>query len=612
MYGLLPYEKIKKIMSEQKKTYNQTRLWKSILNYASIYSFTIAILLSINYFQINRADPINTKVIPALVERLNQNPADETLRNEIREFDLLVRKAYFTNQWQLRFGSYLLLTGILVCVIAILMLDSSKNKFNPITDNADKRLFHIQKKARKWITIGGVALTGVALILAYLTHKQIGSKFNATTSTNNTIDTESIQTYSNSFTQIDTVTIDNDTTISGTQKENILISLAYPTDAMKSNFPSFRGAGGNGIVYQKNYPTSWDGASGKQIKWKTSIPLPGFNSPIVWGNRVFLAGANNSKQEIYCFNTKNGKLLWAAEVKKINGAPEKSPKVTDDTGYSAPSLTTDGVLVFAIFANGNIVAFDMNGKKVWGRNLGLPENHYGHSSSLYIVDNKLIIQYDQKKSAAIMALDITTGNTLWSTPRSVKISWASPVIVNTGKRIEILLIADPYVASYDPSTGKELWKIKCTSGEVGPSVSYANGLVFALNDYAKLVAIKLGLEPSILWESTDYLSDVPSPIATENFLIIATSFGEIACYNPKTGDLYWTHNFEVGSYSSPMLVGDQVYFLDKNGTMHIFKLNKEFILVSEPKLGEKTFCTPAFANQYIYIRAGNKLYCIGK
>jgi len=66
-----------------------------------------------------------------------------------------------------------------------------------------------------------------------------------------------------------------------------------------------------------------------------------------------------------------------------------------------------------------------------------------------------------------------------------KISWASPVVVNTGAQTEILIAADPDVSSYNPITGKENWKINCIFGEVGPSVGYSNGIVYAVNEYAK-------------------------------------------------------------------------------------------------------------------------------
>ncbi len=601
------------MIKEFKQNNGQTSFWKAIMIIVGVFSFAVCILLIANYFQINRADPVNTTVINSLVERLNQNPGDQSLRNEIREFDLLARKAYFTNQWQIRFGGYLFLAGVILFIISLLMFDSLTKKVEPVAYPLENKLVSTQKNARKWISIGGIILVIVTLAAAFLTHKEIGNKFAQKIILVDKLNiSDSIQHNSGKIETSDTTKQRSVSPVADSSQATVANSTEYPTAAMKCNFPSFRGPGGNGIAYQKNIPESWDGGSGKNIKWKTAIPLAGYNSPVVWGNKIFLTGADGSKQEVYCFDKNSGTIIWTAVVKGIKGSPDKSPKVTENTGYSAPSVTTDGEKVYAVFANGDIVALDMRGKNVWSRNLGVPDNHYGYSSSLVLFEDKIIVQYDQRSSANILALSTKTGITIWSTPRKVRISWSSPVIVNTGSRIEILLIADPCVASYDPLTGKELWKINCTSGEVGPSVAYANGIVFAVNEYAKLAAIQIGDQPKILWENNDYLSDVPSPVATDKYLIMATSYGEVACYNPKTGDLYWHHDFGTGSYSSPILVGEKVYLMDKKGVMHIFKTDKTFNLIGESALGENTDCTPAFADGKIFIRAGNNLYCIGK
>lgn len=589
-------------------TQSQARFWKSVMIFAALFSFIIAVLLIVNYFQINRYDPVNSKVINKLTERLNQNPNDQALRNEIREFDLLARKAYFTNQWQIRFGGYLLLAGILLTIIAALMFDSFTKKINPVHENPENKLLNIQQKARKWISIAGIFIAIVALSLAFLTHKKIGNRDDNSKLTESTVQNEiSAKTDSESESELDTISTNNTDSVANSK------SFTFFSAEHKSNFSSFRGVGGNGIVYQTNIPTSWDGASGKNILWKAPIPLPGYNSPIIWADKVYVAGANPTRQEVYCYDLNTGKLVWTLKLTNVKGAPAKAPKVTDDTGNSAPTLCTDGEKVYAIFSNGNIVAVDTSGQQVWAKNLGVPENHYGYASSLNLIDNKVIVQFDDKKSSSLMALSTKDGNPIWKTNRDVKISWASPIIVKVENAFEIITSSDPYMIAYNPSNGKELWRIKAVGGEVGPSPAYADGVAFAVNDYSRLVAIKVGALPEVLWESSDFMSDAPSPVATKDYLILVTSYGSVACYNAKTGDLYWDHDFGVGSYSSPILVGDKVYLIDKNGTTHIFKADKTFKLVSEPKIPGKNVCsTPAFVNGKIVIRAGNTMWCVGK
>jgi len=636
---------------DKKPTEANVKLWKGIAIFAGIFSFVICFLIIANYVQINRIDPVNVQTINALVQRLHENPGDSLLREQIRELDLLARKAYFTTQWQIRTGGYMLIAGVALFVMALQVIIAARRKYPVVSSQLTESYLFNQKNARKWIAIGGIAMVAIALVLAFITHNELENNLllalnpqsnqepvpenkmslkipddavsgsmvgNPTETEVPDLKNKSQDTNDNQNSAIDTFVKNRqteqnpqgatpDNKKAATSETNKIASV----EDLRKNFPSFRGPGGLGIAYQKDIPTSWDGASGQNILWKTKIPLSGFNSPIIWDDKIFLTGADSKKKEVYCIDRNSGKILWTTVVNNIPGSPDTSPKVTDDTGHAAPGMATDGQQVYAVFSDGDVIALDMNGVRVWAKNLGIPKNHYGYASSLITCNDKLIIQYDQGNGAKVMALSSNTGDELWSTPRKVKISWASPVLASVKGQTEIILVADPLVAGYDPETGAERWTIKGVTGEVGPSAAFSDGIVFVTNEYSKLLAIKPGEKTEKLWESDEYLSDVPSPVATADLLFLATSYGLVACYDTKTGNKYWKHEFDNGSYSSPMIAENKVYLLDKTGVMHIFKAEKEFEAVGDPALGEKSVCTPAFSNGRIFLRTQNNLFCIG-
>jgi outer membrane protein assembly factor BamB len=588
-------------------------LWKRIAIIAGIFSLVICILLIANYIQINKADPVNMSVIKTLTDRLYQNPNDNQLREEIRVLDLLSRKAYFTDKWQIRTGGYLVLAGISIVIIALQIIILGRKRNPGLTDEVQENITLSQKKARRWIIIGGASILVSGIVFAYFSQNDLKYKFSG--SVNNLIINQKDSSGNNNQqtpvnTNADTINAEASEQPSIMAKKDSIVESNGLNN--NDNYPNFRGPGGNGKATQKNIPLSWNGQSGHNILWKTEIPLSGYNSPVIWGNKIFLTGANNSKREIYCIDKNSGKILWTNSLEKIAGSPVQAPKVSAETGLAAPTAATDGTGVFAIFANGDITGVDMMGKTLWAENLGDPQNHYGHSSSLMIYKNMVIVQFDQRNSPKLIALSVKTGKTVWSTNRPVKLSWSSPIIVNTGKRTEIILDSEPYVASYNPDNGAELWKIDCISGEVGPSLTYANGIVFSVNDYSKLSAIQLGNQPKIIWENTDFLSDIPSPVATEKYLFLVTSFGTVVCYDAINGTKYWQKEFSNSIYSSPVIADNRVYLLDRTGIMHIFKADKEYVSLGEPVLGEKSACTPAFSNGRIYLRGDKNLFCIGK
>jgi len=452
------------------------------------------------------------------------------------------------------------------------------------------------------------------LLLDFLTHNELGKTLERTAKTSSSPIDSTQPLTENIPATIDSTFAKDSSSIAGKDSTSLTQSMdGFPTQQeIIANSPSFRGPGGYGTVSQRGFPTSWNGVGGKNIKWKTKIPLPGYNSPVVWNDKIFLSGANATKRVVYCFELNSGKILWQTIVDNIPGSSVTAPKVNGETGFAAPTLTTDGRRVYAIFANGDLIALDFEGKKVWAKSLGLPKNHYGHSSSLVMFHDLLIVQFDQSGNTNVMAFAGKTGEQVWKTSRDVKISWSSPIVVNTGKQTEALLVAEPFVISYNPATGKELWRFNCISGEVGPSLAYADGVVYSVNDYSKLAAVQVGTSPKLLWESDEYLSDIPSPVATSKYVFLPTSYGMMICYDAKTGEKYWEKDFATPTYASPMIADGNIFQMDKKGVMHIFKADKTYTSISESPLGEGSVCTPAFVRGKIIIRGDKNLYCIGK
>jgi outer membrane protein assembly factor BamB len=560
---------------------NKAVLWYNIAKRSAVVAAVLAGILSVlmvaNYIQTKSVDPLNSQAISQLMTELKQNPDDTVLIEQIRALDLLARKAYFTHQWQIRTGSYLLFAFVLILLLALKYMRSLEIRLPDLTQEPEpENEWESRLKSRKYILYGGLGVVLLAFVLGVL-----------------------------SQTELDKIGV--------FQQGETRGAPDYPgIDEIRENWPGFRGPEGIGWAYHTDVPTEWDGPSGKNILWKIPIVHPGYNSPIIWGKKIFLSGADRRTQVVYCIDADTGEILWQVELNDVPGSPERKPQVTEDTGFAAPTMTTDGSRVFALFATGDIVCLDFDGNRIWAKNLGVPENHYGHSSSLITYQDLLLVQYDQNTGGRLLALRTPSGDLVYDQPREVEISWASPILVNTGKRDELVLNANPFVMSHDPRTGQELWRVRCMLGEIAPSPAYADGMVFAVNDYARLAGIKLGESAEMVWEYIDDLSEVSSPLASKDFLFMAASYGTVTCFDNKTGERLWLEDFEEGFYSSPILVGDHVYLMDMSGATYVFEAGKEYRLVSRNELGENAMSIPAFMHGRIYIRGTKNLYCIQK
>lgn len=385
-------------------------------------------------------------------------------------------------------------------------------------------------------------------------------------------------------------------------------------DTMRLNWPNFRGPGGYGVAHFTNAPTKWDFETGTAIRWKTDVPL-GTNSPVIWGDRLFISGADEVARTVYCHDTETGELVWKRTLETFSGTPDGPPSATEETGFAAPTLAVHGDQVFAIFANADIASYDFEGNFIWGMNLGIPDNHYGHSSSLLAYGRLVYVQMDTSDEARLLALDAATGEVVWIAERE-RISWASPILAQTPAGAQIILCSEEDVDAYDPETGELLWSQTVLGGEVAPSAAYSDGIVFAANEYAMGAAIRVSgtkgaVESEILWEWDDMLPEVASPVGDGERFYFATSMGELVSLDAKTGEEVWVEELSMGGfYSSPVLVGDRIYVSDMDGTMYIVRASAKFELIASHANGEETVATPAFMDGRIYLRTAEHLYCI--
>jgi len=322
---------------------------------------------------------------------------------------------------------------------------------------------------------------------------------------------------------------------------------------------------------------------------------------------------------VYCFDAISGRLLWTGEVPTTLQAGKKL-EIGQDTGFAASTVATDGRRVYAIFATGDVGCFDFDGKRVWARSLGIPDSAYGYTCSLEVYRNVLFVQYDQAgvedQKSRLLALDGFSGRSLWEAKRPVANSWTSPILIKVGDKYQLITLGDPWVISYDPGSGTEIWRAKCVSGDLVPSAIYAGGLVFVVEPYTQVVAVRPDgrgdvTGTHIAWRAEDGGPDICSPVGNGELVFVVTTEGTLKCYKAADGSKVYEKELDTGFRASPSLVGDKLYLLDEKGVMYIAEAGPQYKELARCRLGEDCWASPAFADGRIYLRGIKNLYSIG-
>jgi outer membrane protein assembly factor BamB len=401
------------------------------------------------------------------------------------------------------------------------------------------------------------------------------------------------------------------------------IDQPLPTaEEYQQNWPRFRGPRGDGVSAFTNIPTVWDVESGEGILWKTAIPLPGHNSPVVWKDHVYLSGANSDRREVYCFDANTGRLVWQKEVTGDSAPSPADDEINEDTGYAASTTATDGCRLYAIFLNGDMAAFDFAGNQLWFYSFGPLDNVYGHSSSLATYRDLVIVQLDQggpkDGKARLFAMNGKSGEIVWEKAREVGSCWASPLVIEHDNQPRIITTGDPWVIAYSPEDGQEIWRVSRRGQDVASSPVYARGMVYIASEFPGLWAIQDGGEGDVTQSHVKWMGDfgapdTSSPLVTDKLVLMAASYGTLACYGIEGGEEpLWEEDFDGSFSSSPSLVGDQVYLFGLEGTAWVVHPQRDGCQqISQSNLGEECVACPAFQDGRLYMRGVEHLFCIG-
>ncbi len=400
----------------------------------------------------------------------------------------------------------------------------------------------------------------------------------------------------------------------------VVVAADFPTpEEYRANWPRFRGPGGGGVYARGDVPLTCDVKTGMNIAWSVAVPAAGYSSPVVWGDRVFLTGIDAAKCEVLCFDAASGKLLWQREVPKTDGNSGESPDVADQIGMAAATAATDGRRVYAVFANGDLAAFNFDGGVAWSKHLGVPKNPYGHAASPVTWKDRVIVPFDQGKPedelSKLYAFDSATGAVVWEKPRPVGASWATPISFDAAGQSQLVTLAAPWVIAYAARDGAEIWRAECLDGEVTPSPIFASGTVLAVSPSNKLQSIRPDGHGDVTkthlgWQAEDGIPDISSPVSNGELVFVIDTGGMLTCYDAKDGRKQWEHDIEAECNASPSIAGNRLYLITKKGMMVVVEAAREFKEIARSSLGEQVFASPAFVQGRIFVRGAKHLICI--
>lgn len=436
----------------------------------------------------------------------------------------------------------------------------------------------------------------------------------------------------------------------------VLLSFDFPqvgaAGEASGNWPSFRGANANGIA-QADLPESWDVAHSENVKWQCPIEGLGHGGPAVWEDRVFVLTAVNGEPQpvktgvfgeiapvenekpfewkLLCVDLGSGKPLWSRTAIQGPAKVKRHPK----SSHANCTPATDGKHVLAFFGAEGLYCYDLDGRLLWRKDLGLldsgfyvvPEAQWEFASSPVIQGDRVIVQCDVQKNSFVAAFSLEDGRELWRTPRDEVPTWSTPTIIHPdGRPAQVVCNGHKHAAAYDLQTGKEVWSLALPGDIPIPTPIAAGDLIFLTNAHGApsgLFAIRASAEgnlalpagPHIAWSTNHGGSYIPTPIVIGDLLYCCNWTGVLTCFDFRSGrEIYHTRlpGSESGFTASPVATADKLYLVSEEGVVHVIKPGPEFHLLATNSLAAKCLATPAIARNTLLFRTESSLIAIDK
>lgn len=446
-----------------------------------------------------------------------------------------------------------------------------------------------------------------------------------------------------------------------TKKYTCIVSFLFLPLFTNGAWDNWRGPNYNGSSSTDSaLPQNFDSSRG--VKWKSKLPGASAATPIVTGDLIFIPSISISKSGgakgegqllAMCYSASDGKLIWSRNAGS-GYRPGKSDgfdyMLHDRSNYASPSPAVGNDLVFFFFGNGDLVAYNFQGKERWRRNL---QQDYGDfcfqwtfSASPTFFDDKLylpVLQRDepvhgrgkQGTKSFLLCMDPDNGKTLWKHTRSSDAKKESLESFGTiiPYKNQLLVAGGDVLSSHDPKSGEELWRWGTWNAGhkeqwwrlvPSPVVGDDIALVCAPKK-APVFAIKLDQKginsgpDGLRWETSSnpmLTSDVPTPLFYRGkFYILSDLRKNLSAVNPKDGKAIWTITLP-GKYkwrSSPTAGDGKIYTMNHNGMVLVLSSETGEIL-NQAEMGgtydDNTRSSIAISRSNLFIRTNENLYCI--
>lgn len=395
---------------------------------------------------------------------------------------------------------------------------------------------------------------------------------------------------------------------------------------------------------------------GTNVLWKAPIPGLGLSSPIIWGDQLFVSTAVSGKKDaglkaglygdiesvpddtphewrIYSLDKSSGTIRWQQKVHV--GVPKIKRHMKSTHANS--TLATDGEHLIAFFGSEGLFAYDLKGKLLWQKDLGVldagyyqvPEAQWETGSSPVLHDGVVFIQADVQKRSFVAAFDAATGRELWRQSRNDVPTWSTPTVHTVNGQPQLLVNGMREAGAYDLKTGKRIWTLSGGGDIPVPTPVASDGFVYLTNAHGSMAPVYAVREtasgnitvsdtsardPAVAWSYPRDGGYMCTPLVYQGLVYIVKFNGILNVYDAKSGEKKFMERLAGGTSAftaSPVASDGKVYLANEDGQVFVLKAGPTYQLLALNDMGAGVLATPAISEGRLLFRTQREIVAIG-
>ena len=309
------------------------------------------------------------------------------------------------------------------------------------------------------------------------------------------------------------------------------------------DWPQWRGPNRDGVSRETGLLKEWP-KGGPASVWTAAADIgAGYGAVAVRGDVVYVQGLRNRQSIVTSLSRATGKPVWT----KVIGEGRSNDRGPGPRG----TPTLDGEHLYVLTENGDLACLRVgDGTRVWQRNIvadfrgDLPNWLVSESP---LVEGNLVIVSPCGRDASVVALDKTTGKTVWqSRGLSDEASYSSAIVADVHGIRTVIAFTGQAGVGLRLSDGSLLWRYREPANRTANAATpvYADGRVFYTSNYgtgAGLLALKAsgkGIATDEVYFTRDMQNHHGGVVLVDGYLY-GYNNAILTCLEFATGKVVW-------------------------------------------------------------------------